>query len=139
MSDKIVKGFAFLGLISVVAISLYYIVKGLQKLQYDRTYAEENIPTWPPYEYMQNIGSVCPTGWEIGQLSDGKISCTNSDYGLQSSFTPIDNWGECIKNYRNDNSTCTALKERCDYLKNNTYNDSDNTRIPWVGVSNLCN
>ena len=142
MSDKVVKGFAFLGLISIVALSLYYIVKGLQKLQYDKTYAEVKIPTWPPYDYMQNVGSVCPTGWTIGGASGDKIECshlnyTNSDSNHLHSFTPIADWKDCITKYSNNPGDCPELQDRCTFLNDNTY--TDNSRIPWIGVSNLCN
>ena len=158
MSDKVVKGFAFLGLISIVALSLYYIVKGLQKLQYDKTYTEVKIPTWPPYNYMQNIGSVCPTGWTIGdEITEedddniGKIKCSHSDYSYNNNdyypFTPIADWKDCITKYSSNSDDCPALQERCNFLTNkdiNKYNNSSNsssynTRVPWIGVSNLCN
>ena len=161
--DIVIKIFALLGLVAIVAISLYYIAQALQKVQENRTNAKDAAPTWPPYDYMQAVGSVCPTGWAIGEKNeeDGSINCTTSynvsgnnyeytdENGLivydntcsnEKSFAPIEDWAKCV----NDPSKCEHLKERCAFINNCTYDANsvkgflDDTRIPWIGVSNLC-
>ena len=155
--DIVIKIFAILGLVSIVAISLYYIAKALQKVQDERTNADKAPPEWPPYDYMQNIGSVCPTGWAIGKknIFNNKIKCippytvTENSYSYKlnenddddklieqncinrngrKSFAPINNWYECL----NDRSKCNEqMKDRCKFI--NTCRYDDNTRIPWIG------
>ena len=146
MSNIVITGFAVFGLVSIVLLSLYYILKGLQKLQYDKTYAPESLPTWPPYQYMQEVGSVCPTGWLNAGLgaSNDKIVCNSlKDFNYESNqisstlFAPITNWGECIQKYRDNPADCPELQNRCDFLNSATYHDNG-SRISWFGVSNLC-
>ena len=146
--DLIIKLFALLGFVAIIGISLYYIAQALQK-KHQAILDTKYIPTWPPHDYMQNIGSVCPTGWAIGNTTDGQVTCYAPNdfiYGgggskKDAKFTPFTSWVDCIS----DKSKCKksigneeydVLDERCNFLKNNTYDD--NRHIPWIGVSNLC-
>ena len=103
--NYIIYIFAVLGLLTFTGVVLYYISKSLQNVKHSKE------PTFPSEEYMEKIGTACPTGWlNVGESSDkNKYKCqnyfnlpvpdTSTCYDDTSDkykyFTKITDWKKC--------------------------------------------
>ena len=146
--------FAIIGLLTITIIILYYIAKAL------RNYKPPEKPIYPDPEYMEKIGTVCPTGWvHKGKTLRGEDICQNTykvpvrnneqcydDYkNFLKYFDPIKDWEKCQDNPGN----CRPLRERCKWIKkcgpfpetidpNTGEIIGKNPYASWIGVRGFC-
>lgn len=146
--NSIIYVFAVLGLLVFTGVVLYYISKSLQKVKPAKK------PTWPSEEYMEKIGTACPTGWiNIGEDGNQKKykcqnyynipvandKCYDDSTSKYKSFTKITDWKKC------EDENCSALKERCKWVKScgipadpTNPNSKNNPSASWIGIMNHC-
>jgi hypothetical protein len=158
--DIIIKLFAFVGLVALTGVALYYIAKHIKK------YKAPEQPLWPTERHMEKVGAKCPTGWVYkGQTENGNNICHNYyDIDVQDSSNPVcyDDANAKIKNFpliqdwdkcQSDPLGCSQLQDRCNWIrkcgpKSNIVNVTNTcgssgptTNTPyasWIGVSDKC-
>lgn len=150
----IISIFAFIGLLTITIIMLYYIARAI------RNYTPPEPPLFPDPEYMEKIGTVCPTGWvHQGKTLSGEDICQNTykvpienkegcydDYNnFLKYFDPITDWEKC----QNDPGNCKPLRQRCNWIKKcgpspETIDPTtgkvigENPYASWIGVRGYC-
>tara|TARA_B110000971_G_scaffold181477_1_gene188252 strand:+ start:3004 stop:3441 length:438 start_codon:yes stop_codon:yes gene_type:complete len=107
--------------------------------------------TWPPPDYMRELGGKCPDYWTYLGDNGGENMCENT-YGFKikpsCKITSMTKSGKEYMNfpkYKNWPPTGNALKERCDWIQRCGQvgpkgTPLANTKVDatWIGMDTIC-
>lgn len=141
--NMLMKIFAGIGFLALFIGIIYLIKKGMTSSSPSTLQSE----TYPPNDYMYNIGSKCPDMWtNIGyKMIDSKqyVICRNDYHVPISSSTCYKDPNAKTMNFENigewpilPSDQTNVLKSRCDWIK--SCGPITGSRASWTGIVDKC-
>jgi hypothetical protein len=150
----IINILAFIGVIFIIGIIIYYIYKYYQKKAHNKIISD----IFPPGEYMQHTGIKCPDYWvNTGINKDGNYICYNKfnipvrennnekcyDSPNIKTFSPLDKnktweYGDPygMKSYTDKEKSEFVKKDRCGWIRD--CGAEPGLNAVWSGVDDIC-
>lgn len=128
---------AVLGIILIVVLIVYVYRKYNDKKKKTTT-----TPTYPPSEYMEEVGTKCPDLWSLTpHYQTGKYTCVNTGNAPVANkggykcedravFSKMEKWP------LDDKKRQKELASRCEWVEK--CGPTGSTPASWIGIDNLC-
>lgn len=127
---------AVLGVVLIIVLIVYV----YRKYNDDDKKKTPSTPSFPPSEYMEEVGTKCPDLWTLGTnyKSSEKYQCKNTsgvpvnnkDCESTAVFSVMKKWP------LNDKKRAEELKTRCDWIEK--CGPVAGTPASWIGIDDLC-
>lgn len=125
--------------VSGVIFFIVFIVYIYNKYNNDDKKKIPSTPSFPPSEYMEEVGTKCPDLWTLGtSYKSGKYNCKNTS-GVPVANNDCENTAvfSVMKKWPlDDKKRADELKTRCDWIEK--CGPVSGTPASWIGIDDLC-